>query len=170
MPTYTDEELEQFIISGDAQENESGSVTWAVDNQYGKKPGTFLRRPPGAAPLIDEDSAKELALVRQDRRLQAAQEGVSIGISKALESGIPLTKDEATLALGAILGEAAVDLSRKDFARVMDMALEIMEAKKQKKIEIDQRRQTIDMSQASVQILADSPAIKRLLEGNGEAD
>lgn len=170
MPTYTDEEVSEFITVGDAQQNEDGSITWAADNSLDKKPGTWLRRPPQAAPLITEENATEMALVRRERRRQAVEEGITAGVLKALESDVPLTSDEAVAVLASKVAEAAMDIGRKDFARVADMALELMEAKQQKKIEIDQRRQTIDMSGSSIKILRESPAIQRLIEGNGETD
>ena len=170
MPTYTDDELERLITSGDAQKNDDGSITWAVNNSLDKKPGTWLRRPPKAAPLITEETGAEMADLRKAARRQAVEAGITIGIQAALESDIPLTGDEAVMVLASKVAEAAMDVDRKDFARVIEMALELMEAKPQKKIEIDQRRQTIDMSNSSVQILQDSPAIQRLLEGNGATD
>jgi len=63
---YTKKEVGQFILDGDAQENESGSITWSVGNRYDKKPGTFLKRPPGAAPIIDSELGIELGKKRQE--------------------------------------------------------------------------------------------------------
>ena len=60
MPKYTDNEVNQFINDSDAQQNDSGSITWALNNKYNKKPGTFLRRPPGAAPLITEETGADM--------------------------------------------------------------------------------------------------------------
>ena len=60
MPKYTETELLHLIENGDAQVNESGSITWSINNTYDNKPGTFLKRPPGAAPLITEKTAANL--------------------------------------------------------------------------------------------------------------
>ena len=60
MSKYTEEEINLFLQREDAQINDNGSITWSIDNTQGRKPGTFLQRPPGAAPLITEDTAADL--------------------------------------------------------------------------------------------------------------
>jgi len=165
MPSYTEDELDALLASGDAQKNDDGSITWAVDNIHDKKPGTWLVRPPQAAPLITSETGQELAVLRKAKRRQAVEEGFALGIGDAIN--VALTTDEALTAFVALVAKTATNTGRKDFARLAQMLFEMMEATPQKKVEIDQRRQTIDMSGASIQLLENSPAIQRLL-GNGD--
>lgn len=164
MSKYTDEELASLLASGDAVEQEDGSITWAVDNSYDKKPGTWLVRHPQAAPLITPETGQEMALIRKERRRQAIEEGFAIGVGEAINTA--LTTDEALTAFMALVAKTATDTGRKDFARLADMLFEMLEAKPQKKVEIDQRKQTIDMSRASIQLIEGSPAIQRLLNND----
>jgi hypothetical protein len=164
MSKYTQEELDSLLASGDAQKNENGSITWAVDNAYDKKPGTWLVRPPEAAPLITPEKGVELAILRKDKRRQAVEEGFALGIGDAINTA--LTTDEALTAFVALVAKTATDTGRKDFARLAQMLFEMMEATPEKKVEIDRRVQTIDMSGASV-LIEGSPAIQRLLD-NGD--
>ena len=62
MPKYTNKEIELFLRREDAQINDNGSITWSISNTQHKKPGTFLRRPPGAAPLITEETGADMAI------------------------------------------------------------------------------------------------------------
>ncbi len=161
MSKYTDEELEHLLTSGEAQKNEDGSITWAADNSYDKKPGTWLVRPPQAAPLITSETGQELAIVRKEKRRQAVEDGFALGVGEAIN--MALTTDEALTAFVALVAKTATDTGRKDFARLAQLLFEMLEATPQKKVEIDQRQQTIDMSGASIQLLEGSPAIQRLL-------
>ena len=161
MSKYTEEELDSLLASGDAQRNENGSITWAADNTHNKKPGTWLVRPPEAAPLITSETGMELAVLRKDKRRQAVEEGFALGIGDAINTA--LTTDEALTAFVALVAKTATDTGRKDFARLAQMLFEMMEATPEKKVEIDRRVQTIDMSGASV-LIEGSPAIQRLLD------
>ena len=166
--SYTQEEVEILLASGDAQENESGSVTWAKGNQYHKKPGTFVVRPPQAAPLITQETASQMALTRRERRREAIEEGFAMTIGELADTPVPLTADEALAIYTAKLTEAAFDSNRKDFARLANLILEIIEAKPQKKIEVDQRRQSIHINTERLDLAGQSPAIQRLLEKRHE--
>ena len=164
MSKYTDEELAEFLVSGDAQENDDGSVTWAVDNSHNRKPGTWLRRPPQAAPLITEDTGAGLARIRQEKRQLALEDGIAIGVGEAL-GGKLVTTDEALTAIVARLAEEGMDSSRKDYVRIVTLVLETLGLTQHKtKIDIDQRTQKIEVSASEVKILQQSPAIQRLVD------
>ena len=175
MSKYTDEELDSLLASGDAQENEDGSITWAVDNTQGKKPGTWLIRPPQAAPLINEETATALALRRHEVRRVKKEAGFALGIQKALEKegydlNEPLMPDDAVMALMAKWAEESMNIDRKDAVRLLTVMMEAMEMTPRKKVEIDQRQQTIDLSGSSIQLLEGSPAIQRLLNEKDDSN
>jgi len=176
MPNYTDEELERLLASGEAAQHEDGSITWAPDNTLDKKPGTWLVRPPQAAPLITSETGQELAILRMEKRRKALEDGFAEGVTQAVNDALGedgnkiLTTDEALMALASVAGQAAMNPGRKDFARLLQLWLEALQALPQKKIEIDQRKQTIDMSKSSIKILGNSPAISRLLADDDGID
>lgn len=157
MPKYTDEEIDALLLSGDVQENDDGSVTWAADNSFDKKPGTWLRRPPKAAPLITTDTGAELAKIRQEKRRLAIEEGVAIGVSMALEDvlgGKPITTDEAVTAVVARLAEQGMDPSRKDYVRVVQLVFDTLGLLGPKtKVEVDARKQTIVLDREELKVL-----------------
>ena len=161
--SYTDEELGALLASGDAQENEGGSITWTVDNSYGKKPGTFVKRPPQAAPLITQETGADLARIRQENRQMALAEGFAVGVGNALSQ--ILTPDEALAALTARLAEQGMNTSRKDYQRIVKTLFDVLGLTQPKtKINVDQREQKIEVSASEIQILSNSPAVQRLLD------
>ena len=168
MSKYTDEELAEFLVSGDAQKHEDGQITWSVDNSLGKKPGTYLSRPPQAAPLYDSDTGADGARLRIEARRLALENGIAIGVSEALDDilgGKPLTTDEALTAIVARLAREGMDTERKDYVRIVALVLETLGLTQHKtKIDIDQRTQKIEVSASEVKILQQSPAIQRLVD------
>jgi hypothetical protein len=167
MSTYTDDELGVLLASGDAQENSDGSITWAIDNSYDKKPGTWLIRPPKAAPLITQEISVELAKLRHEKRLVALEDGLALGASKAI--GQAVTSDEAVMLLTATLTEAGFDITRKDYSRLIKIIYDVLGLTQHKtKVDIDARRQSIEVSAEGVKIIDSSPAIKRLRKSNGD--
>ncbi len=161
--SYTDEELEGLLASGDAQENDGGSITWTANNSYNKKPGTFLVRPPQAAPLITTDTGADLARIRQENRQLALAEGLAIGVGKDL--GQILTSDEALAAMVARFAEQGMDVTRNDYQRIVKTILDVLGLTQHKtKVEIDQREQKIEISASEIKILSNSPAVQRLLD------
>jgi len=168
MSKYTDEDLESLLASGDAVRNEDGSITWTAENIHNKKPGTWLIRPPQAAPLITTETGADMAVLRKAKRRQALEEGFAVGIGASIEE--VLTTDEALSVFTAMVAQTAMDTGRKDFARLAKMLFEALEAMPQKRVEIDQRTQTIDMSKSSFNLLESSPAIQRLIDKNNGTD
>jgi len=167
MSKYTDEELEEFLASGDAQKNEDGSVTWAVDNSLEKKPGTWLVRPPQAAPLITEETGTDMARLRYEKRIQSFESGLATGIGNIL--GVPLTPDEALEALTIRLAEQGMDVERKDYTRIVKMLYDVLGLSQPKvRVNVDQREQKIEISASEVKILQQSPAIQRIVDQNGD--
>ncbi len=161
--SYTDEELEGLLASGDAQENEDGSVTWTVSNTYDKKPGTWLVRPPQAAPLITTDTGADLARIRQENRQLALAEGFAVGIGESIDQ--ILTSDEALSAMMARFAEQGMNVKRKDYQRIVKTLFDVLGLTQHKtKVEIDQREQKIEISASEIKILSNSPAVQRLLD------
>ncbi len=161
--SYTDEELEGLLASGDAQENEDGSVTWAANNIYDKKPGTWLVRPPQAAPLITTDTGADLARIRQENRQLALAEGFAVGIGESIDQ--ILTSDEALSAMMARFAEQGMNVKRKDYQRIVKTLFDVLGMTQHKtKVEIDQREQKIEISASEIKILSNSPAVQRLLD------
>ena len=161
--SYTDEELEGLLASGDAQENEDGSVTWAANNIYDKKPGTWLVRPPQAAPLITTDTGADLARIRQENRQLALAEGFAVGIGESIDQ--ILTSDEALSAMMARFAEQGMNVKRKDYQRIVKTLFDVLGLTQHKtKVEIDQREQKIEISASEIKILSNSPAVQRLLD------
>lgn len=157
MSKYTDEEIEAFLVSGDAIEHDDGSITWAKDNSLDKKPGTWLRPHPDGAPIITSETGAELAKLRQEKRRLAIEEGVAIGVANALEDvlgGKPITTDEAVTAIAARLAEQGMDTGRKDYVRVVQLVLDVLGLIGPKaKIEIDARKQTIVLDKEELRVL-----------------
>jgi len=60
MPKYTEEQIQAMIDKDDVVRAEDGSVRWAANNSMDKKPGTYVSRPPNAAPLIETEIAREM--------------------------------------------------------------------------------------------------------------
>ena len=111
--------------SGDAVNHEDGSVRFAPGNKLDKQPGAFIRRPPQAAPLITEEVAAEYAETRLDKRREAIEAGFAIGVGKVI--GQILGTDDAMSVFMAKLAEAAMDIERRDYARVAQLVLESMQ-------------------------------------------
>ena len=167
MSKYTDEELEEFLASGDAQKNEDGSVTWAVDNSLEKKPGTWLVRPPQAAPLISTETGTDMARLRYEKRMQSLESAMAVGIGNVL--GVPLTSDEAFEAMMAKFAEQGMDINRKDYTRIIKIFMDAFGLSQPKvKVEVDRREQKIEISASEVKILQQSPAIQRLVSDNND--
>lgn len=165
--SYTNEELDSFLASGDAQENEGGSITWAINNSYDKKPGTFLVRHPDAAPLITSETGAGLARIRQEKRQEALAEGFAIGIGEAIDQ--ILTSDEALVAMMAKFAEQGMDVNRQDYQRIVKTLFDVLGLTQHKtKVEIDQREQKIEISDSEIQILSNSPAVQRLLDNQDD--
>jgi hypothetical protein len=165
MSKYTDQEVETLLASGDAQKNEDGSITWAVENTYDKKPGTWLKRPPKAAPLITQETSAELARLRHDKRLQALSAGIALGGTQKFN--IPMAEDETLMVMFAELTKVALDSENKDFIKAVKTIGDFTGLSQHKtKVEVDARTQTIEVSASGAKILASSPAIQRLQENN----
>ncbi len=167
MSKYTDEDLESLLASGDAQRNEDGSITWTTENAHDKKPGTWLERPPQAAPLITQETSIDMAKLRHERRQVALEDGFAMGIGESL--GQILTSDEALTAMIAKFAQQGMNIDRKDYHRIVKTLLDTLGLSQPKvKVEVDQRTQKIEVSASEIKILTDSPAVRRLIDGQDD--
>jgi len=55
-------DIQELKESSEVQEYDDGSIRWTPKNRQGKKAGTYLQRPPQAAPLISKATARQMAL------------------------------------------------------------------------------------------------------------
>ena len=149
----SDEEVASLVASGEAQTNPDMSITWAKSNTLGHRAGTWLRRPPGAAEIITTDKAVDLGKARQEKRRLAIEDGFAQGVGKKLN--MSLTTDEAIAAMIAKLGEMGVDTDRKDVLQAIRLAIEVLGLGPKKEINIDQRKQIIEIDQAEFNLMKD---------------
>ena len=59
---------------------DDGSVRHAPGTE---KAGTYIERPPQAAPLITKENASQLAKRKHELRQQAVEEGLALGVAEA---------------------------------------------------------------------------------------
>ena len=149
--SYSDQEVADFVAVGEAQVNEDGSITWTTANTQSKKAGTWLKRPPGAAEIITTDKAVDLGKARQEKRRLAIEEGFAQGVGKQLN--MSLTTDEAIAAMIGKLGEMGVDTGRKDVLQAIRLAIEVLGLGPKKEVNIDQRRQIIEIDNAEFTVM-----------------
>ena len=149
--SHTDDEVAGLLALGEAVEHEDGSIRWGPSNSLSKQPGSLLRRPPQAAPLITTDMATEYAERRLDKRKEAIEAGFATGVGDSI--GRPVTTDEALSILMAKLAGAGLDIDRRDYAKIVKILLETLEAMPKKIPGGGQNVFGVTISKADIQML-----------------
>lgn len=160
---------DRLIETGDAKEHEDGSLRWASGNSEQKWPGAIIHPPDNAEiTQFDSDSGKAARQVQLYQAQVGAQRGYVTAIANA--HGIDPTElsleDAKALDIEGLYHDIfnEEDLAKSVKARAyLDKAMGL---EKPSAPLVDQRQVKIEMSQPSMDILENSPAIRRVLREN----